>query len=339
MLTLDGSVGEGGGQILRTALSLSMVTGQPFRIERIRANRKKPGLLHQHLTAVSAAQTISQAKVEGATPGSSHLTFEPRTITPGEYRFAIGTAGSVTLVFQTVLPALMLAGTNSRIVLEGGTHNTMAPPYDFLAKTFLPLLHKMGPGVCGAISRYGFYPSGGGQLEFTIEPSAKLTPLELLERGPITHRLARALAANLPVVIAERELEEVMRQLDWPEDVCKSESVRSVGPGNALLIEMGSASVLEIVTGYGERAVPAKAVAAKAAQEARRYLDADVPVGEHLADQLLIPFALAGGGAFKTLPLSSHATTNIEVIQRFLPLKIEVEETGGKSYLVRFGAR
>src|SRR5271166_6297783 len=159
---LDGSIGEGGGQILRTALSLSIVTGKPFFIEKIRAGRERPGLLRQHLTAVLAAAEVGGAEVQGASLGSTELTFSPGAIRAGEYRFSVGTAGSGTLVFQTVLPALMLTAEPSRIVIEGGTHNTAAPPFDFLARTFVPLLERMGPKVVLEFESYGFYPEGGG---------------------------------------------------------------------------------------------------------------------------------------------------------------------------------
>src|SRR5919109_679677 len=167
MLTLDGSFGEGGGQILRTALGLSLVTGQPFRMFKVRAGRPKPGLQAQHLAAVKAAATIGCAEVEGATLGSQELVFAPKQITPGEYAFAVGTAGSATLVLQTVLPALMSASTPSSLILEGGTHNPLAPPFEFLLKVFLPLVHRMGPAVKVKLDRHGFYPGGAGKMRVT----------------------------------------------------------------------------------------------------------------------------------------------------------------------------
>ena len=172
MLLIDGSQGEGGGQILRTALGLSLVTGTAFRIEKIRAGRAKPGLLRQHLTAVNAATVIGDALVDGAELGSPALVFRPRSVRPGAYRFAVGTAGSASLVLQTVLPPLLTAGASSILTLEGGTHNPWAPPFDFLARAFLPLLERMGAPVRAAIQRYGFYPAGGGQ--FTVVGKAAL---------------------------------------------------------------------------------------------------------------------------------------------------------------------
>src|ERR1051325_4105851 len=206
MITIDGSFGEGGGQILRTSLALALVTGKPFRIERIRAGRKNPGLLRQHLTAVNAAAQIGRAEVAGASIGSRELTFAPQAVTAGSYHFAVGTAGSATLVLETVLPALLIADGPSALVLEGGTHNPYAPPFDFLDKTFLPLVCMMGPRVAARLERHGFYPAGGGKFIVDIEPAARLGRIELDERGDITGRRARALIANLPRQIAEREL-------------------------------------------------------------------------------------------------------------------------------------
>src|SRR5690242_7527890 len=193
MIIIDGSFGEGGGQILRTSLTLSLVTGKPLRIERIRAGRKSPGLLRQHLAAVNAAARVGYAEVEGASLGARELTFRPQTVAAGHYQFAVGTAGSATLVLQTVLPALLTADAPSTLVLEGGTHNPYAPPFDFLEKTFLPLLNRMGPRVEARLERHGFYPAGGGRFIVEITPAQQLGRFELDDRGAITGRRARAL--------------------------------------------------------------------------------------------------------------------------------------------------
>src|SRR6185436_13785565 len=174
MISIDGSFGEGGGQILRTALSLSLATGAPFRIENIRAQRPKPGLLRQHLTAVQAAAAVGRAHVEGHTAGSLALTFTPTGVFPGDYAFAVGTAGSATLVLQTILPPLLAAGGRTVVTLEGGTHNPWAPPFDFLKRVFLPIVNRLGPRVEVALERYGFYPAGGGRFSVTIDPSPEL---------------------------------------------------------------------------------------------------------------------------------------------------------------------
>src|SRR5262245_60469773 len=206
MHTIDGSRGEGGGQILRTSLALSMITGTPVRIVNIRARRAKPGLMRQHLTAVQAAAGVSKARVEGAAVGSREIVFTPSTVTPGNHHFSIGTAGSTTLILQTVLPALILASGPSHLVLEGGTHNPMAPPFEFLDRAFLPLLRRMGPAVDVTLERAGFYPAGGGRLSVTVQPVGHLQGFDLLERGDLRNQRGIVLLANLPAHIADREL-------------------------------------------------------------------------------------------------------------------------------------
>jgi len=326
MITIDGSSGEGGGQVLRTSLALSLVTGKPFCIQRIRARRPKPGLGRQHLTAVTAAAEVAEARVEGASLGSRELTFVPAAVRPGEYCFDVGTAGSATLVLQTVLPALMVAERPSRLCLRGGTHNTYAPPFDFLQKAFLPLLGRMGPQVEATLDRPGFYPAGGGQVTVGIQPCPHLRAVELLERGRVVRRLARGIVSRLPRHIAEREVDTLRRRLGWPPDCVAVEEVESPGPGNVLIVELESEHVTEVFSGFGERGVPAETVAKGVVREVREYLDAEVPVGRHLADQLLIPMALSGGGRFRTLPPSEHTRTNVETLRHFLDVPIASEE-------------
>ena len=215
MLDLDGSQGEGGGQILRSSLALSMVTGTPVRIRNVRARRPKPGLMRQHLVAVQAAARIGGARVTGAEIGSSMLTFIPGVVKPGEHELSVGSAGSTTLVLQTVLPALLCAPQPSLLVLEGGTHNPMAPPFEFLERAYLPLVNRMGPRVQAELERAGFYPAGGGRIVVSIEPAARLTGFELLERGEIRRKEAMALVSRLPRHIGERELAEAARLAEW----------------------------------------------------------------------------------------------------------------------------
>ena len=338
MLTLDGSFGEGGGQILRTALGLSLVTGQEFRIEKIRANRKRPGLQRQHLAAVQAAAMIGQAEVQGAELDSSELVFRPHGVAPGEYAFAVGTAGSAALVLQTILPALITAAKPSALVLEGGTHNPLAPPFEFMAKAFLPLVNRMGPSIRAKLDRHGFYPAGGGKMRVTIEPR-KLSGLGLLARGKVLGCRATAIIANLPRHVAERELKVLKRELSLDLADLRTEEVKSHGPGNVLIVEVESANLTEVFVGFGELGVKAEVVAGRLAKDVRRYLDTDVPVGEHLADQLLLPMALAGGGAFGTFPLSQHALTNIEVLKTFLPIEVKIEPACDEAVRVEVARR
>jgi RNA 3'-terminal phosphate cyclase (ATP) len=336
MLTIDGSQGEGGGQVLRSSLALSLVTGKPFQITRIRAGRKKPGLMRQHLTAVQAAAEVGRADVRGAELESMELTFVPGHVTPGDYRFATGTAGSATLVFQTVLPALLRAASPSRLTLEGGTHNPFAPPYDFLARTFAPVVNQMGPRIETQLIRPGFYPAGGGELHVSIEPADAWRPLELLERGNVLRTTARAVVARLPRRIAERELRVIQTELGWDAaGLIVEEEAESRGPGNVVLIEIECERVTEVLTAFGSRGVRAEAVASDAVTQARRYLQSDAPAGEHLADQLLIPLALAGGGSFRTISLSRHAMTNVDVIRTFLDVQIEMTRAESGDWLVK----
>jgi len=339
MITIDGSFGEGGGQIIRTSLALSLITGQAVRIYNVRARRDKPGLQRQHLTAVNAAAEIGAAQVEGAQVGAREFEFKPGQVKAGAYTFDIGTAGSTTLVLQTVLPPLMIADEPSLLTLRGGTHNVHAPPYEFLAQTFLPLVSRMGPRLAIELVRYGFYPPGGGQLNVFIEP-AQLARLDLRERGAFIGQRARALVIKLPPQIAERELSIVREQLGWTEEQLQIEtSNNALSPGNVLTLAFESAQVKEIITGMGERGVRAETVAERACAEARGYLAHDAPVGEHLADQLLIPLALAGGGSYTTGPLSLHTTTNIEVIKKFLPVEISTQGLGDGAWLIEVRRR
>jgi RNA 3'-terminal phosphate cyclase (ATP) len=332
MITVDGSVGEGGGQILRSSLALSLVTGQPFRIANIRAGRKKPGLLRQHLTAVQAATQISGAVSDGAEMGSTELVFRPEKVRAGDYRFAVGTAGSTTLVLQTILPALILGSEASRLTLEGGTHNPFAPPFDFLARTFLAQLKRFGPTIEATLHRPGFFPAGGGMMEIIINPVAMLSPVELFERGADVGRRVVAHVAALPADIARRAFAQVEKRMGWPASTYEVvDHPSKCGPGFVLTAEVASEHLVEVFTAFGERGLRAEQVADFAIDQVRHYLAHNAPVGEYLADQLLLPLALAGRGGFRCTGLSRHAQTNIDVIQQFLSItfKTATVENGG----------
>ena len=332
---IDGSFGEGGGQIIRTSLALSLITGKPFRIYNVRARREKPGLQRQHLTAVRAAATIGGAQVEGAAVGAAAFAFHPGRVEPGDYAFPIGTAGSTTLVLQTVLPPLIIASEPSMLTFEGGTHNVHAPPFEFIERTFLPLINRMGARVQIQLERYGFYPPGGGRFSVLVEPARQLTRLDLLERGDLRSLRARALVVKLPVSIAERELAVVKQELRLTDEQIEiSHSTNALSPGNVLTVEIAGSEVCEVLSGIGERGVPAEVVAARVAVEAAQYLAHGAPVGEHLADQLLIPLALAGGGSFQTGQPSLHTTTNIEVVRQFLAVEISTTRTSEGSWKI-----
>ncbi|GAB7129013.1 RNA 3'-terminal phosphate cyclase [Silvimonas sp. JCM 19000] len=326
-LELDGSMGEGGGQILRTALTLSMITAVPIRISQIRAGRQKPGLLRQHLTAVQAAAAICGATVEGATPGSQALTFAPGPIRGGDYRFAIGSAGSCTLVLQTVLPALWFADAPARICVSGGTHNPKAPPADFLIDAWLPLLQRMGVQTQIELVRHGFYPAGGGEVVAHTQPVPALQPLDLSTRGAHVALNAVAMVAGVPVSVALREVDCLRARLPAVTAVHQELSDR-MGPGNAVLVRVQHENVTELFIGLGEKGIAAERVADRVAQDALSYLRRDAAVGEYLADQLLLPLALAGAGTVSTTHASSHLITNAQVIEKFLDVSIEIEADG-----------
>jgi RNA 3'-terminal phosphate cyclase (ATP) len=335
VVEIDGSRGEGGGQILRTSLALAAITRRPLRVTSIRARRSKPGLQAQHVACVEAAARICGAGVGGAKIGSGVIDFAPGALRGGDFEWHIGTAGSAGLVLQTVLVPLLMAPARSRIEIVGGTHNPMAPPFDFLDRVYLPALRRMGARVTLALTRHGFYPRGGGRIVCEIEPGP-LAGVAFDEATPVRRRLARALVARLPREIGEREIAVVMAQLGWRSDECGVVEVESAGPGNALILEVERDGVAEVVTAMGERGVPAERVAAAGAKEMAAYLASGVPVGAHLADQLMLPMAVARAGRFRTVPLTPHATTNLETIARFLdtPVKVTAAPAGTT---VRFG--
>ena len=322
IVEIDGAFGEGGGQIVRSALALSLATGKACSIANIRAGRDKPGLRRQHLAAVSAAAQVGRAEVEGDRLGSQRLLFAPATVRPGAYRFVVGSAGSTTLVLQAVLPALLTASGPSDLVLEGGTHNPFAPPFDFLDRVLLPILNRMGPRIRARLERPGFYPAGGGLLHVAIEPIPRLAGIDLLQRGEIRERRALARVSNLPLHIAERELSQVSRALAWDRECLRSEQVQNAqGPGNVLTLEIRCAGITELFSGFGRRGVSAEQVAEGVAGQVRDYLASGAAVGPYLADQLLVPLALAGAGSFRTVPPTRHTLTNAEVVRKFVDVE------------------
>ncbi|MBY0550761.1 MAG: RNA 3'-terminal phosphate cyclase [Candidatus Obscuribacterales bacterium] len=326
MLHIDGSHGEGGGQIIRTSLALSLITGKPFRADNVRAGREKPGLQKQHLMSITAAAAIGGAETSGAKLGSKQFTFHPGKIEPGEYQFRIGTAGSTGLVMQTILPPLLTCSAASTITIEGGTHNPWAPPFDFLEHTFLPALGMAGPQVTPALSQYGFYPLGGGEVVYRIVPQ-ELRPFHLDAVTAEYRMVCRVAVVNLPIHIAERERETLLHEL--PELTAKGnridiiQPVNCKGQGNYIALHIERGALVETVTAIGGKGIRAEEVAKSVASEAKAYLKSGAPVGEHLADQLLIPMALAGGGSYVTGELTMHTRTNIEVIKKFLEIEIK----------------
>ena len=336
LVEIDGSRGEGGGQILRTSLALSIVTGRPIAMRNIRAGRAKPGLRRQHLACVHAAAQLCNATLRGAAVDSQTLEFSPNAATDvAELTFDIGTAGSTTLVVQTILVPVIVGGRALRATVIGGTHNPMAPPFDFLDRVFVPHLRAMGADVTLELERYGFATgdeaatSDRGRLVVTIGRGA-LRPIAIVEASPIASRRAVAITARLPTHVAERELGVVRNRMGFAAAECETREVVDGGPANILMLEIdrGPGSGRELVTAFGEKRLRAELVAERACDELAAFLAADVPVGAHLADQLLLPMAVAGGGRFRSASLSPHATTNIETIGAFLDTPIRVSPDG-----------
>ncbi len=313
-----------------------MCTGQAFTLARIRARRPKPGLMRQHLTCVQAAATISDAITNGAEPGSTTLVFEPGAVKAGDYEFSVGTAGSCTLVLQTLWPALMLAETPSRLKLAGGTHNPMAPPFHFLQRCYAPLLRRLGADSELELRRLGFYPAGGGQINVTVHSAARtLQPFDLVERGSPIESYAECLAPALPGVVSRRELDHVGRALGWEAAQLRVPPFRqNEGPGNALMATLAHEHVSELFTQFGERGVSSDAVANALVQEVRAYQASTAALGPHLADQWALPLALAvwrhgDAATYACTELTDHATTNFSVIERFLPVRFTTAAIAG----------
>jgi RNA 3'-terminal phosphate cyclase (ATP) len=306
---IDGALGHGGGQLLRSALALSMATGRGFEMTAIRAARKKPGLMRQHLTCVRAAAAVCGATALGAALGSTTLTFSPGPVMAGAYRFDIGSAGGTMLVLQALLPALARLEAPSTITLIGGTHNPLAPPAEFITDVLLPVLARIGLRATLRLVRHGFVPAGGGEIVVEIAAAAPWQRLVLHERGARRGASVRALLAGVPYDVGQREVAAVRAGLGWSEaDVpAQIAQVESIGPGNAVLASVTYEHAGELTCGIGERGRPAEQVAAEAVRGLRDYLRCTAPVGEHLCDQLLVPLALAAGGEFTTTTWSPHA--------------------------------
>ncbi|MBS0368083.1 MAG: RNA 3'-terminal phosphate cyclase [Proteobacteria bacterium] len=335
MIEIDGAAGEGGGQILRTALALSMCTGQPFMLTRIRAGRAKPGLMRQHLTCVNAAAEVCGAEVDGAELNAQSLRFAPGQVRAGDYHFNVGTAGSCTLVLQTVWPALLMADAPSRLKLGGGTHNPMAPPFHFLARSYAPLMRRLGANAELNLRRLGFYPAGGGEIEVTIWPAGDtLQPFDLDGRGARLEGYAECFAPALPRSVARRELEHLGAALGWSGDQLREAPTRQhEGPGNALLVTLVYENVTEVFTEFGEKGVSAEKVAHNLMRQVRAHQLSDAACGPQLTDQWALPLALAvwkrrSEASYTCTALTPHAKTNFEVIERFLPVKFSSVPSG-----------
>jgi RNA 3'-terminal phosphate cyclase (ATP) len=328
MVHIDGTFGEGGGQILRTSLSLSVVTGKPFRITNIRKKRSKGGLRHQHLACVNAAAKICGAQCQGNELESVMLEFVPGPIRAGNYFFDIPTAGSAMQVIQTVLPILSYAKEPSTVTVRGGTHNPAAPPYDFFKFSFLPLLRKLGFSAEIELRKYGFSPVGGGEVVATIHPrSQSADPFAHHQRGKPSVANGEILISWLPLAIAERESKVMQQRLGWPAKKIKiNEITSSSGPGNVVLINTRYGEITHVFTAFGQRGKPAEQVADEVCKIYLTFRLANAVLDEHLTNQILLYLALKNRGSFTAQSLSLHTRTNIEVIKHFLGSTIAFEK-------------
>jgi RNA 3'-terminal phosphate cyclase (ATP) len=334
IIELDGSLGEGGGQILRTSLALSLLTGKPFHLFNIRAGRAKPGLQPQHLMSVRAAAAIGQAKLRGANRDSRDLIFEPGTVSSGRYHFPIGTAGATGLVLHTVYLPLALHGTRaSELVLEGGTHVSTSPCFHFLDMTWRAYLEFLGIRIHMKMIRPGFYPRGGGRVDVTLEPCGKLKGLRLLELSTPTAVTGVSAVAGLPEEIARRQARRAMSRLkDTGLRVNIKEETWPGGPGTVLTLTLDTRPVPTLFFGLGARGKRAERVADEAVDQLLAYHAASpAALDPPSADQIVLPLALAEGpSSFTVTEISSHLVTNIEVIRRFVEREISCEKKEGQ---------
>ncbi|MFQ5935806.1 MAG: RNA 3'-terminal phosphate cyclase [Acidiferrobacterales bacterium] len=338
MIEVEGTHGEGGGQILRTSLAMSVLTGKVLRIRNIRARRAKPGLMAQHLRAVEAAAAISGARVDGAKLRSSELTFEPGVITGGEYQFDVSTAGAVTLVLQTIAVPLAFARLRSRVTIIGGTHVPWSPSYGYLERHWAYYLRQSGFSLNTALERAGFYPKGGGQISAEVEPVTRLLPLSLAERGRLRKIRGCSSVACLDMSIAERQRRQALRRLRGHcQDIeIEIRQLAAYSPGTALLLLAEFEHAQCCYTALGARGKPAERVADEAVDALERFVATKAAIDEHLADQLLLPLSVVAGTSELSTPcVTHHLTTNADVIRSFLPVEIAIQGATGSPGLVR----
>jgi RNA 3'-terminal phosphate cyclase (ATP) len=346
ILRIDGSYGEGGGQILRTALALSCVFRRPIEITNIRRSRKKPGLMPQHLTAVKAAAAVSHAVVEGAELSSTTLRFSPGHLTGGEYLFDVsekkGSAGSTSLVLQTILLPLCFAERQSSVTVIGGTHVPWSPSFHYFKHVFLPALVHLGVKAELNIEKWGWYPIGGGKVTATVNPMREFLPLDIAERGKLVRVTGISAVSNLPQDIAKRQRDQALTMLSEKGIVADIEIVTAPSPGKGTLVFL-IAEYEHITVGFdslGAIGKRAEEVADEACKALFEYIDAGGALDPHLADQIIPYLALASGpSTFTTSRITQHLLTNIWVVKQFVDVEIHVEGKEGEPGAVRVQGR
>ena len=335
-IKIDGSYGEGGGQILRTTLCLASVLKKEVQIQDIRKGRKIPGLQPQHLTCVDACKEITDAEVEGNKLQSLTLRFSPKTIKGGKFIFDVakikGSAGSVSLVLQSILLPLLLAEKSTEVVIRGGTHVPWSPAFTYLGQVFFPVIKKIGCNVKGEIKKWGWYPKGGGEATFSINPLEKFMPLNLLERGKLLKLNGISAVSNLPISIAERQRDQAYKVLREKKFSPEMELVDapSVGKGTFFFVLAEFENSLAGFSSLGAIGKRAETVAEEACQDFLKFMETDAAIERHLADQLIPFLSLIGDkSSFTVSSVSQHLLTNIWAVKNFLSVKIEVEGKEG----------
>lgn len=338
MIEIDASFGEGGGQILRSALALSILTGKPMRLAHIRARRPQPGLRPQHLKAIEAAAQISTARLEGALPDSQALCFEPQDLRAGEYAFDIGTAGSTSLLLQTICLPLCFADTPSRLSLTGGTHVPWSPCYHYLAWQWLPYLEQIGYRVESSLELAGFYPRGGGIMHANIQPARRLRPLRITERGQLLRIRGLSAVGRLDRSIAMRQCRQALARMDdlaVPLDIEVAE-LPAASPGTFILLLAEFEHSRSCAFALGALHKPAEKVADEAVEELRANIASGGAIDGWLADQLLLPLAfVADKSVLSVSRISQHLLTNAQLLSHFLPVRVEIEGQLGQPGVVR----
>ncbi|UDL05355.1 RNA 3'-terminal phosphate cyclase [Marinobacter sp. CA1] len=325
---VDGRQGEGGGQILRSSLTLALLHGHPLSIRHIRGKRPKPGLMRQHLACVRAAQAISGATVEGAELGSDRLSFVPGPVRGGDYHFDVGSAGSTTLVFQTIVLPLLQAAEPSTVRFSGGTHNPMAPSLTFLEAAFLPLLRRFGASIEIEVERWGYMPAGGGQWVAHIQPST-LSPIVIDRRPAINDSEVVAHLSNVRHTIGTREIDSYREHCPLPDSRYAIRHADADCPGNQLSHTLSFDGLNACFTALGQHRLRAETLAARLARRVQRFLTGQAALCEYLTDQAMLPLLVAGGGALSCSPLSEHARTNRALIEQLSGIRLGIEERPG----------